>query len=113
MKGAEMLNLNFDNFRVKNKNQTKAFEDMCRILFLREHKKYDYNYSYDKNQAGLEIDPICNKSDSKHYGLQVKFFETEDNSAKYKQIEKSLDKAYKYYKNLDYIYIYTNAELRH
>lgn len=108
-----MLNLDFDNFRVKNKNQTKSFEDMCRILFLREHKKYDYNYSYDKNQAGLEIDPICNKSDNKYYGLQVKFFETEDNSAKYKQIEKSLDKAYKYYKNLDYIYIYTNAELRH
>ena len=61
----------------------------------------------------LEIDPICNKSDNNYYSLQVKFFETEDNSAKYKQIEKSLDKAYKYYKNLDYIYIYTNAELRH
>lgn len=108
-----MLNLDFDNFRVKNKNQTKAFEDMCRILFLREHKKYDYSYSYDKNQAGLEIDPICNKSNNKYYGLQVKFFETENNSIKYKQIEESLDKAYKYYKNLDYIYIYTNAELSH
>ncbi len=108
-----MLNVDFDNFRVKNKNQTKAFEEMCRILFLIEHKKYDYNYSYNKNQAGLEIDPIYNESDNNYYGLQVKFFETENNSLKYKQIEESLEKAYKYYKILDYIYIYTNAELQH
>ncbi|MCG4585422.1 hypothetical protein L0P56_07930, partial [Anaerosalibacter bizertensis] len=108
-----MLKLDFDNFRVKNKNQTKAFEDMCRVIFLRELKKYTYDYSYDKNQAGLEIEPILNQNDNKYYGLQVKFFETVDNTKKYQQIEDSLDKAYKYYKNLDYIYIYTNAELQH
>jgi len=108
-----MLELNFDNFRVKNKNKTKAFEDMCRVIFLRELKKYTYDYSYGKNQGGLEIEPILNINDDKYYGLQVKFFETVDNTKKYQQIEDSLDKAYKYYKNLDYIYIYTNAELQH
>lgn len=59
---------NWDDFNKKNKDKTKAFEDLCRLLFLREKKKSSYEYDYDMNEAGLEFKPVkCN--DGKWYGI--------------------------------------------
>lgn len=60
-----MERLNWDNFNIKNRDNTKAFEDMCRVLFLRELKKGAYDYGYNVNEAGLEIQPILNDEDGK------------------------------------------------
>lgn len=105
---------NWDNFNINNRDKTKAFEDMCRVLFLRRINKNSYDYDYNFNQAGLEIEPIYDRATQKWYGAQCKYFSTESNSVKYAQIYKSLKKALKYYVGkLNIIYIYTNAELQH
>jgi hypothetical protein len=102
------------DFNRKNKDRTKAFEDMCRVLFLRDRKKTAYEYSYNINEAGLEFQPVEDKDEKKWYGAQCKFFISESNDTKYRQVRKSLKKAVKYFKGkLDVIYIYTNAELSH
>lgn len=108
-----MERLNWDNFNIKNRDNTKAFEDMCRVLFLRELKKGAYDYGYNVNEAGLEIQPILNDEDGKWYGAQCKYFSCGESSNKYSQIYKSLSKAIKYFKSkLNIIYIYTNVELK-
>lgn len=108
-----MIRANWDDFNKKNKDKTKAFEDMCRILFLRENKKTSYDYSYNMNEAGLEFQPIYNKVDKKWYGAQCKYFTSGSSKSKYDQIYKSLSKAFKIYKGkLDVVYIYTNDELK-
>lgn len=109
-----MIRANWDDFNKKNKDKTKAFEDMCRVLFLRDRKKNAYDYSYNINEAGLEFQPVFDEKSGKWYGAQAKYFTTANNSTKYKEIYSSLSKAFKYYKGkLDYIYIYINAELAH
>lgn len=109
-----MIRADWYDFSKKNKDRTKAFEDMCRILFLRDRKKSSYDYSYNINEAGLEFQPVFDEKENKWYGAQCKYFITESNSTKYNEIYKSLIKAIKYFKNkLDVIYVYTNAELKH
>ena len=71
---------------------------MCRVLFLRELKKGAYDYGYNVNEAGLEIQPILNDEDGKWYGAQCKYFSCGESSNKYSQIYKSLSKAIKYFK---------------
>lgn len=108
-----MIRANWDDFNKKNKDKTKAFEDMCRVLFLRHNKKTAYDYGYNANEAGLEFQPVYNESDKKWYGAQCKYFTTSSSEAKYNQIYKSLSKAFSIYKkNLDVVYIYTNVELK-
>ncbi|WWU66393.1 hypothetical protein QJR26_08440 [Clostridium baratii] len=105
---------NWDDFNKKNKDKTKAFEDLCRLLFLREKKKSSYEYDYDMNEAGLEFKPVkC--SDGKWYGIQCKYFSGDlSSSSKYSQIYKSVSDAIDKFKGqLDVIYIYTNGEFRH
>ncbi|MBB6715574.1 NACHT domain-containing protein [Clostridium gasigenes] len=108
-----MNRLNWDDFNIKNRDRTKAFEDMCRVLFLRNLKKSAYDYSYNFNEAGLEIQPIFNEVDGNWYGAQCKYFVAGDSTNKYKQIYKSLSNAIKYFKGkLNILYIYTNSELK-
>ena len=108
------MRANWDDFNRKNRDKTKAFEDMCRILFLRKYKLSSYDYDYNYNQAGLEFEPIYDVKSEKWCGAQCKFFSDEANSTKYKQIFKSLKKAFDYYKGkLDIVIIYTNAQLEH
>lgn len=105
---------NWDDFNKKNKDKTKAFEDLCRLLFLREKKKSSYEYDYDMNEAGLEFKPVkCN--DGKWYGIQCKYFSSNvSSSSKYNQIYKSVSDAIERFKGqLDVIYIYTNGEFEH
>ena len=109
-----MVRANWDDFNRKNRDKTKAFEDMCRVLFLRKYKLSSYDYDYNYNQAGLEFEPIYDAENKKWCGAQCKYFSEEANSTKYAQIYKSLKKAYKFYKGkLDVVIIYTNAQLKH
>ena len=102
-----MIRANWDDFNKKNKDKTKAFEDMCRVLFLRQNKKTAYDYSYNANEAGLEFQPVYNESDNKWYGAQCKYFTSGSSESKYRQIYKSLSKAFSIYKGkLDVVYIY-------
>lgn len=108
-----MIRANWDDFNKRNKDKTKAFEDMCRVLFLRKNKKTSYDYSYNMNEAGLEFQPVYNEVDKKWYGAQCKYFTSGSNQSKYDQIYKSLSKAFSIFKGkLDVVYIYTNAELK-
>ncbi|WP_075809224.1 NACHT domain-containing protein [Paraclostridium sordellii] len=108
-----VIRANWDDFNKKNKDKTKAFEDMCRVLFLRKNKKTSYDYSYNMNEAGLEFQPIYNEVDKKWYGAQCKYFTSGSSTSKYDQIYKSLCKAFSIYDGkLDVVYIYTNDELK-
>lgn len=109
-----MIRPNWNSFNIKNRDNTKAFEDMCRVLFLRKYKKCSYDYDYNFNQAGLEFQPIYDSLNNEWCGAQCKYFSDEANSTKYAQMYKSLKKAFKYYKGkLDKIILYTNAQLEH
>lgn len=109
-----MMRVNWDDFNRKNRDKTRAFEDMCRILFLRKYKLSSYDYDYNYNQAGLEFEPIYDVESKQWCGAQCKYFSDEANSTKYAQIYKSLKKAFNYYKGkLDVVIIYTNAQLQH
>lgn len=77
---------NWDDFNKKNRDKSKAFEDLCRILFLRKYKKSSYDYDYNINQAGLEFQPIYDSETKKWCGAQSKYFSDEANSTKYAQI---------------------------
>ncbi|MFY8256836.1 NACHT domain-containing protein [Clostridium perfringens] len=103
---------NWDDFNRKNKDKTKAFEDLCRLLFLREKNKSSYEYVYDTNEAGLEFKPVL--CDNKWFGIQCKYFSSDiDSSNKYKEIYSSIHRAIRNFKNqLDVIYVYTNGEFK-
>lgn len=110
-----MKQITWDDFNYKNRNKTRSFEDMCRVLFLRSIKKGGIDYQYNYNQAGLEIEPILTNIDGKEkwVGAQCKYFSTEDNTSQYTQILKSVELSIKKYKGrLDYIYIYVNSTLQ-
>lgn len=105
-----MKRANWNEFNIKNKDTTTAFEELSRNLFLRELGVS--RYEYVPNQAGLEIEPIYNSNDKKYYGFQSKYFISASSTKKYEQLYDSLSKAFKYYKGrLDVVYIYTNSEL--
>jgi len=102
-----MISIDWNQFRIKNRNQSEAFEELCYYLFCRKFKITD-GIPADFNQTGLETEPIlCN---SKYYGFQAKFF---GYTTKYPQIKHSVKLALKTYKGrLDCIYIYMNTKSR-
>ena len=102
-----MIDIDWNQFKVKNKNYRVAFEDLCYYLFCREFKITN-GIKADFNQVGLETYPV--KYGDKYYGFQAKFFE---HSADYRQVENSVNKALGVYKRkLNVIYIYTASNLR-
>lgn len=108
-----MRRLDWSDFQRKNKDTHKAFEDMCRVIFLRGLGKTASDYEYNYNQPGIEINPIYNEKDGKWYGLQCKFSNSSDNKSLYKQIHNSLSQAHKRYKGqLDVVFIYSNNPLQ-
>lgn len=110
-----MKQVAWDDFNYKNRNKTGAFENLCRVLFLRSIKQSGSDYQYNYNQAGLEIEPVLTSIDGKEkwVGAQCKYFSTENNTSQYNQILDSVDLAIKKYKGrLDYIYIYVNSTLQ-
>lgn len=110
-----MKQVTWDDFNYKNRNKTGAFENLCRVLFLRSIKQSGSDYQYNYNQAGLEIEPVLTSIDGKEkwVGVQCKYFSTENNTSQYNQILDSVELAIKKYKGrLDYIYIYINSTLQ-
>ncbi len=98
-----MYRINWDQFKTKNLDKHKAFEELCYHLFCRKFSLSE-GIRADFNEVGLETKPIFFKN--KHYGFQAKFFKhTNDGD----QIKKSVEKAIKNFKgNLNVIYIYLN-----
>lgn len=109
-----MKQVTWDDFNYKNRNKTGAFENLCRVLFLRSIKQSGSDYQYNYNQAGLEIEPVLTSIDGKEkwVGVQCKYFSTENNTSQYNQILDSVELAIKKYKGRLYIYIYVNSTLQ-
>lgn len=109
-----MRDITWDDFNYKNRNRTGAFEDLCRTLFLRKFKKGGYDFQYNYDQAGLEIEPVpfVEEGEDILIGIQCKYFSSGTSSSKYKQIFDSISKAKNLYKELKKVYIYTNENLK-
>ena len=98
--------IDWNRFNDKNPDVENSFEEMCRHLFCRKFGTgYDFQSNY--NQTGLEMEPIC--FEDKYYGFQCKYVK----NSPYQQVEESLNKAFNIYQdNLDYVYVYTNADIK-
>ena len=105
-----MNTIDWKLFEIKNSNPTKAFETMCRNIFLRQYKVSSHAFSANFNQAGLETEPIL--FDGKRYGFQCKYSTSENGTTLYKEVYESLDKAVSIHKNLDTIVVYTNLDIQ-
>ncbi len=100
--------INWDQFKVKNENYRKSFEDLCYYLFCRKYGKAE-GIRVDYNQVGLETHPIYDKNENKWIGFQSKFFENKlSDGSSIKQIKDSINKAKINYEKLDKIIIYTH-----
>lgn len=105
-----MNTIDWKLFEIKNSNPTKAFETLCRNIFLRQYKVSSHAFSANFNQAGLETEPVL--FDGKRYGFQCKYSTSENGTALYKEVYESLDKAVSIHKNLDTIIVYTNIDIQ-
>ncbi|WP_421535581.1 NACHT domain-containing protein [Priestia sp. D3YE.R1] len=108
-----MIRINWDRFKVKNKDYTSAFESLCYHIFCRKLGLSEGAIA-DFNQVGLETEP-CLFSDGKYYGFQSKFFE----KMNYKNLDHSISKALENFtdkdpnKNkLNYIIIFLNCNIK-
>lgn len=68
-----LYKIDWNEFRVKQDNPTKAFEDLCYHLFCRKFRLAE-GVRVNYNHKGLETDPIKNKG-GELTGFQSKFFE--------------------------------------
>lgn len=107
-----MIKINWDFFKVKNKDYTTDFELLCYHIFCRRYGQTD-GITADFNQVGLETMPCL--SDGKYYGFQAKFFDR----VNYSNIKKSIDKALKTFTNdnhernqLNHIIIFVNSNIQ-
>ena len=92
--------LDWNEFKVKNQDYHKVFEELTYHLFCRKYDCVDGIHSY-KNQAGIETDPIQHNGD--YIGFQTKWF---DNTINYKSLELAIEKAKKKNPNLTKIIFY-------
>ncbi len=98
-----MYKIDFNEFKIRNPNPRKAFEELCYHLFCRKFRLSE-GIRADFNEVGLETKPVFFQG--KHYGFQSKFF---DHTNSGEQIKASIKKAIKAFKNnLDVVYIYLN-----
>jgi hypothetical protein len=102
------IKIDWNQFKVKNENYRKSFEDLCYYLFCRKFCIKE-GIRVDYNNVGLETYPIYNNKIKKWIGFQSKFFDNKlsDSSSK-KQIIHSIKNAKKNYIDLDKIVIYTH-----
>ncbi|MBT2217987.1 hypothetical protein KK120_19475 [Virgibacillus dakarensis] len=105
-----MIKINWDYFKVKNKDYTTDFELLCYHIFCRRYGQTD-GIIADFNQVGLETMPWL--SGKKYYGFQAKFFD----KVNYSSIKKSIDKALKTFtadngNQLDHIIIFLNCNIQ-
>lgn len=102
-----LFKIDWNAFKVKQDQPSKAFEDLCYHLFCRKFKLSD-GVRVNYNHKGLETDPVLNK-DKKLVGFQSKFFENKlSENSSVKQIKDSLKKAKDEYPDIKIIMIYTH-----
>ena len=105
-----MNSINWNLFEIKNSNPTKAFETMCRHIFLRKYKVSSHAFSANFNQTGLETEPVL--FGGKYYGFQCKYSTSGNGAALYKEVYDSLKKAVATYSNINTIIVYTNLDIK-
>lgn len=96
--------VDWNAFKVKHPNCQEAFEQLCYILFCKEHNIKTGILRY-KNQIGIETEPIV--INGKLISFQAKFFEHQIDK---KQIIYSIRKAKEDNPGLKKIYVYINQE---
>lgn len=99
-----MQDIDWNEFRRKNKNPQRAFEEMAYFLFARSTKQPDGIFAY-QNQAGIETVPVS--YGGKHIGFQAKFFDT--NQIDWAVIKKGIANAKSKNPKLNEIRYYANA----
>ena len=101
-----LYKIDWNEFRVKQDNPTKAFEDLCYHLFCRKFRLSE-GVRVNYNHKGLETDPIKNK-EGKLTGFQSKFFENKlSDPSSVSQINHSISAAKTAYYGLEIIIIFT------
>lgn len=99
---------NWNLFKAKNNNkESKAFENMCYLLFCAELDNRIGLFRY-KNQTGIETEPL--KKDGELYGFQSKYYDNSIGENKSDIID-SINKAHRENAGLKYFYLYVNKEL--
>jgi len=101
------MKINWDVFKAKHPDQQQSFEDLCYILFCREHGFKFGLFGY-KNQAGLEKEPI--DVNGELIGFTAKFFEYQVGSTQIKDIKDSLETAKSRHPDLKKVYLYIYPE---
>lgn len=107
-----MIDINWNIFNIKNPDKGTAFQNMCKHLFCRELSISGYDLKINYNNPGLETAPVLH--DGKYHGFQCKYVDPASSEGNfYRQVNKSLNIAYKLYKDeLDIVYIYTNKNIK-
>lgn len=101
--------VNWDQFRVCNRNARLAFEDMSRMLFRHRYLASDTELIMNPNNPGIEVEPAWDREHKKRISYQSKFF---DNNPDYQQILHSVEETVKHYAGqLDRVYLYCNRNL--
>lgn len=101
--------LNWNNFASIHPDTTAAFEQLCRILFNRQFFDETTVLTSNPNNPGVEVRPKFSQKLNERISFQAKYFE---NTVNYSQIEKSVKKTIKEYRNeLDIFYLYSNKDL--
>lgn len=67
-----MSNLDWNRFRIKNENQTRALENLSYHLFCRKNNLIE-GVRANFNRVGLETEPVFVKGE--YQGFQAKFFD--------------------------------------
>lgn len=102
--------VNWDQFRVCNRNTRLAFEDMSRLLFRHRYLTSDTELIMNPNNPGIEVEPVWDREHKKRISYQSKFF---DNNTDYQQILHSVEEMVKHYAGqLDCVYLYCNRNLK-
>lgn len=102
--------INWNLFEIKNSNPTKAFETMCRHIFLRHYKVSSHAFSANFNQTGVETEPVL--FEGMYYGFQCKYSTSGNGDTLYKEVYDSLKKAVDTYLNINTIIVYTNLDIK-
>ena len=101
--------VNWDQFRVCNRNARLAFEDMSRMLFRHRYLASDTELIMNPNNPGIGVEPVWDREHKKRISYQSKFF---DNNPGYQQILHSVEETVKHYAGqLDRVYLYCNRNL--
>lgn len=105
----ERTNISWARFQEVNPNATKAFEDMCRMLFKEHFFDEATTFHSDSNNPGVEIVPLFCPSLKQTISFQAKFF---TGNVDYNKIKESCRKAVEHYAGtLEKIYVYCNKTI--